>query len=110
MRTSTEKLSPSEVVREVCMDCLGMTQMNSKQIRDCQGNTVKCTLFPFRLGKKISIKTFRKYCLYCMGGHRESVDQCSTESCACHPYRLGPDSTSEESTFRTPRRRRKKRV
>jgi len=59
---------------------------------DCQGNTAyleSCPLFPYRMGKRISVKVFRAFCLQCMGGNRDFVRECETVSCPIYPYRMG---------------------
>jgi hypothetical protein len=85
-----EKLTPMETVKAVCKNCLGLTYFNAEAIRDCEGDHIKCTFFPYRVGKKPPIKVFQKYCINdCMNGNKESVIECRTEDCANHPYRFG---------------------
>lgn len=84
------KLPPREAIRAYCTQCLGLNQFNTEQVRDCHGDHVKCSFFPYRLGKRPPIKVFRKYCLQdCMNGYREFVADCTTEDCPNHPYRMG---------------------
>jgi len=87
-----EKLTPAGAVRAYCQDCLGTKQFNTDMVRDCQGDkdpNGPCAFFPYRLGKRPSVKVFRKFCLDCMIGDREAVACCETENCVCHPYRFG---------------------
>ena len=86
------KHTPKEAVRAMCIDCLGLMQFNSMKIMDCQGDTAQnraCPLFPYRMGKRVSVKLFRKYCLYCTGNSREYIENCQTKTCALYPYRFG---------------------
>ena len=84
------KLTPKESIRAYCTQCLGMNQLNTEQVRDCQGDHVKCSFFPYRLGKRPPVKIFRRYCLQdCMNGYREFVSDCTAEGCPNHPYRMG---------------------
>ena len=85
-------MTPTQTVRAYCTHCLGMPQFNREMVRDCQGNTAyqgSCPLYPYRLGKRISVKVFRSFCLQCMGGNRDFVRECDTESCPIYPYRMG---------------------
>ena len=85
-----KKLTPKEAIRAYCAQCLGLNQFNTDQVRDCQGDHVKCSFFPYRLGKRPPVKVFRKYCLQdCMNGYRDLVGDCMTEDCPNHPYRRG---------------------
>lgn len=85
-------MTPKEATRQVCIDCLGLNQFNSKKIDDCQGDTAQngaCPIYPYRMGKRISVKTIRKYCLYCQSGKSQSVADCTTAKCSFHGYRFG---------------------
>lgn len=85
-----QKLMPKEAIRAYCMQCLGMKQLNTDQVKDCQGDQVKCSFFPYRLGKRPPVKVFRKFCLQdCMNGYRGLVADCTTKDCPNHPYRMG---------------------
>ena len=79
--------TPKSAIQEHCRECVGgyMTQ-----VKDCQGDTVQCPLFPVRLRNgKVAVKFVRPYCLYCMNGYRELAVECSTYDCTLHPYRMG---------------------
>ena len=54
-----EKLTPKESIRAYCRQCLGMKQFNTDEDRECQGDTIKCPLFAYRLGKRP--KVFRAF-------------------------------------------------
>ncbi len=87
-----DKLTPKETIRAYCTYCLGMKQFNKEVVRNCQGDqayTGPCSLFPYRLGKRISVKVFRAFCLQCMGGNRDLVRECETVTCSVHSYRMG---------------------
>jgi len=88
----TEKLAPKDAIRSYCTQCLGLKQFNAEQVKDCEGDQAlngPCAFFPYRLGKRPSVKVFRKFCLDCMCDDREAVRECQTEACSCHPYRFG---------------------
>jgi hypothetical protein len=87
-----EKLSPAETVKAQCQNCLGLSQFNHNEIRDCKGNTCAtgpCSFFPYRLGKRIPVKAFRAFCLDCMCGQPGLIPDCPSTGCKCHPYRMG---------------------
>ena len=90
--TIEEKLSPMDAVRAYCTQCLGMTRWNEKEVEDCQGDQAACgpcPFYPYRLGKRPTMKTFRKLCLDCTQGDREYVRECPATFCPCYPYRMG---------------------
>jgi len=88
------KLTPSEAVKAICRNCLCVESLIEERLGNCEGTF--CTLYPYRFGKRVSVKTFRKYCLQdCMNGYRESVETCQTETCALHPYRFGKNPAYE---------------
>jgi len=84
-------MTPKSNMREYCKQCLNMPQFNQDRVKDCGGDKAGCGACPFyqfRLGR-VSVKVFRKNCLYCMGGNRMAVDECSVTDCSCYPYRYG---------------------
>jgi hypothetical protein len=86
------KFTPTQTIRAYCTHCLGLPQFNREEIRNCQGDRAyqgPCPLFPYRLGRRIPVKVFRVFCLEYMGGNRELVRECETESCPVYPYRMG---------------------
>jgi hypothetical protein len=85
-------MTPGETVRAYCAACHGLTRWNRNVIEGCQGDRSfcgSCPLYPYRLGKRISVKVFRKFCLHCLGGDRQGVAECTVEDCPLHPYRFG---------------------
>jgi hypothetical protein len=83
-----DRLTPKEAVRAYCTECLGMRQYSTVQVRGCV--CVECAFYPYRTGKRPTIKVFRKYCIFdCMNGYRELVSDCTTHDCPNHPYRFG---------------------
>lgn len=87
-----EKLTPKEAIRAYCQQCLGMKQFNTEAVKDCQGDTAlngACPFYLYRMGKRPSVKVFRKYCLYCTNGSREYVAECPAVTCPAYPYRMG---------------------
>ena len=88
----SDKLTPNQAKRELCIQCVGKTQFNTEEISNCGGDkagTGYCLLYPYRLGGRISVKTFRKFCLQCMGSARDGVEECTTKDCPAYPYRFG---------------------
>lgn len=86
------KQTPKEAVRSYCTGCLGLSRWDRDMIEDCQGDQCACgpcPLYPYRMGKRPSLRAFRAHCFQCQGGSREAVIECETEQCPCHPYRLG---------------------
>ena len=86
------KLTPKQAVKQMCVDCLGLELFNTKKIENCEGNTAKngaCPVYPNRLKGRTSVKTIRKYCLYCQGKSSKSIEECTTETCSFYIYRFG---------------------
>ena len=86
------KLTPSQTVRAQCVECLGLMRWDRGIIKNCQGNTCltgQCPLYPYRMGKRISVKVFRRFCLHCMGGQVRLVAECPSVNCKIYPYRMG---------------------
>lgn len=81
-----KKLSPLKTIKMECKNC----KETNTEIRNC--NMKWCTLFPFKLGKKVkgtsSLKMIRKYCLWCEEGFW-GVKNCVIPMCPLYPYRLG---------------------
>ncbi|MEN6318653.1 MAG: hypothetical protein ABFD82_07855 [Syntrophaceae bacterium] len=85
-----KKLTPTESVKAYCTHCLGLKRFDADIIKNCNGDSINCSFFPYRLGKRISVKIFRKYCLtVCMNGARILVDTCIVENCPNFHYRFG---------------------
>jgi hypothetical protein len=91
-------MTPKEAMRELCKQCCCTPVFNTKAVSGCKGNKAECgpcPLYSFRL-TRISVKTLRLYCLYCMGGSRQAVSECTTDDCPCHPYRFGKNPAMAE--------------
>ena len=89
-------MKPKEAVRAYCTQCLGLSRWNREAIDDCQGDKAAngaCPFYQFRMDRRVSVKTFRHYCLYCTGGDREYIRECPAITCPCYPYRLGKNPT-----------------
>lgn len=87
-----KKLSPQETVRAHCTECLGLAHYNRSEIQNCKGDTCftgPCPFFPYRLGRRISVKVFRAFCIHCMGGNKSFIKDCPSVSCNVYPYRFG---------------------
>ena len=86
-----KRLTPTETVRAFCMECLGLTYFNKSEIESCRGDTCVngCALFPYRLGRRIPVKVFRRFCTECMNGQEHLIPECPATRCKIHQYRLG---------------------
>jgi hypothetical protein len=87
-----ERLIPGEAKRKLCVQCIGGAQFNSREIDSCEGDRSKtgpCTIYPYRNGKRMSVKVFRKFCLNCMGGSYDAISECTTEDYPAFEYRFG---------------------
>jgi hypothetical protein len=85
-------LSPRQAIRAHCQECLGMSQFNRSEVEVCQGDTCftgPCPLYPNRLGKRISVKVFRRFCIHCQGGQSNFIAECLSTDCKIFPYRSG---------------------
>lgn len=79
--------TPKEAMKQFCRECVSG---DVRHVTECQGDTVACPLFKYRLKEgKISVKVLRKACLDCMGESRDLVFTCPTETCPLYEYRLG---------------------
>ena len=102
MEKEIEKLTPMDTVYALCRNCLGVKAMAEEKLKNCEGDTIKCTLYSYRAGnKRISVKTLRKYCLSdCMGDNSsDHVRDCPTSKYQNFPYRFGtnPACSGRES-------------
>lgn len=52
------KLTPMVTVRAMCKNCLGLSYFNAEAIKYCEGDHIKCTFFPYRLGKRPPSRSF----------------------------------------------------
>jgi hypothetical protein len=87
-----KRLSPQQTVRAHCIECLGLAQFNRASIQNCKGDTCftgPCPFFLYRLGRRVSVKVFRSFCIHCMGGNRNLIQDCPSISCNVYPYRFG---------------------
>lgn len=87
-----KRLNPGEAKRKLCVQCIGKTQFNSEEVDGCGGDKAKtgaCPIYPYRLGKRMSVRVFRKFCLQCMGGSRDCVSDCETTDCPAYEFRMG---------------------
>ena len=84
-------MTPKEAMKEYCRQCLNTKQHRTEAVKNCQGDKSACGPCPFyayRM-KRVSVKVFRKNCLYCMGGSRSSIDECNVSDCPCFEYKSG---------------------
>lgn len=92
------RTTPLKSIRKKCLDCVGS---NRSEITKCQetgstaGPSGQCDLYHYRSGKRSklaslsSLKSIRKYCLWCMCGQSNEVKLCVSPECALFTYRLG---------------------
>jgi hypothetical protein len=90
-----ERMTPLKAIRRVCIDCVE----SAHEVRDCGGNDFLngqdgedgvCYVYQHRMGTgKQSVKNIRKFCLECLGGSYQLVEECENLSCPVHQYRLG---------------------
>ncbi len=93
-----DKLSPADAIRAYCMQCLGMKHLTRKTVEGCQGDQAfcgPCPFFPFRMGKRPTVRVFRTHCLHCTRGDRFYIAECPASSCPAYPYRLGINPARE---------------
>ena len=97
-----EEMTPRKAVRLFCLDCVGGSQA---EVKKCRGDVClnggtnqigKCLFYAHRAGKgRVSVKTIRKMCLFCMCGDVKEVRECHASpdqsgfGCPLHPYRMG---------------------
>lgn len=85
-----------KAIRNFCKACVNSSQ--KKLIEDCGGEYVNatkkpCPLFKYRLKGKGTLKAIRRHCVDCMGGSFLAVEECTTEDCDLHPFRMGKSLT-----------------
>ena len=89
---TTERLTPGQAKRKLCIQCVGTSQFNSALVKDCGGDkagTGPCPIFKYRIGERMSVKVFRKFCLNCMAGSFDAISECTTIDCPAYEYRFG---------------------
>ena len=85
-------LTPKEATCAQCIQCLGLSQFNTKEIKNCTGDRAfigPYPLFPYRLSGRVPLKALRKFCLQCQGASFLAVEECETDDCPLHRYRMG---------------------
>ena len=89
---TTERLTPGQAKRKLCIQCVGTSQFNSGLVKDCgrdKAGTGPCPIFKYRIGERMSVKVFRKFCLNCMAGSFDAISECTTIDCPAYEYRFG---------------------
>ena len=87
-----DRLQPMEAIRAYCKQCLGMHCYNLEAVTNCTGDQAtggSCPFYPHRLGKRPSIKIFRKFCTRCTVGDHVYIANCPSRTCPVYPYRFG---------------------
>jgi hypothetical protein len=99
-------LTPRQAIHEHCIDCIGGPCV----VRDCHGDQLgdgPCIFFSYRMGAgRPPVRLIRKFCLYCMGGSRKLVRECSSTACAFLPYRMGKNPALANRRVRLNSRKR----
>jgi len=90
-------MTTGEAIRTFCRECVNGTL---RQVAVCGGEKVlvtgkQCQLFDLRLSGRGKLANIRKNCIECMGGNRPAVEDCQTETCPLHPFRMGSGSLRE---------------
>ena len=95
MKTDKQDQTPGKAIRRVCVACVG----SAHEVRDCGGNECFngqgdengiCYFYQHRMGTgRPSVKLIRKFCLECLGGSYQLVEECENLSCPVHQYRFG---------------------
>ena len=97
--------TPKQAVRRQCVICVG----SAYEVENCGGDQMigqgdeknVCYFWPYRNGDgRPSVKVIRKFCLECMGGNRRFVAECTTTSCAVHPFRFGTNPNRIGATIK----------
>ena len=99
MTAQTTKLTPKEAIRAQCINCVGADRLNA-DVKNCTGSD--CVFWPYRNGKRASVKVHRKFCLQCAGGSYDYIEECPTLDCPVYPYRMGknPAMAGRVGTFK----------
>ena len=103
-----KRLTPNETVKAFCIECLGLKQYNRSEIKNCRGDTCinGCAFFPYRLGKRITVKVFKKFCTECMNGQEGLIPECPATKCKIYQYRFGKSPAHQKIVREMPRGRR----
>jgi hypothetical protein len=87
-KAPTKRLTPRQAIHSHCIDCAN----SASAVRDCQGDELfdgPCVLFRYRMGVgRPSVKIIREFCLYCMGGSRKLVKECTSTGCPFLHFRM----------------------
>ena len=100
-------MTPGTAIRKHCVECVG----SPYEIENCRGDFLyatekKCPFYRYRMGKgRPSVKLIRKYCMFCMSGSYQAINQCNSEICVLTPFRFGTNPNYQLSDIE-----RKKRV
>jgi len=101
-----KRLTPRQAIREHCINCVG----GASAIHDCRGDQLSdgpCIFFRYRIsGGRPPVRLIRKFCLYCRGGSRKLVRECSSTACAFLPYRMGKNPALANRRVRSSSRKR----
>lgn len=90
-------MTTGEAIRAFCRECVNGTL---RQVAVCGGEKVivtgkQCQLFNLRLSGRGKLANIRKNCLECMGDNRLAVEDCQTEMCPLHTFRMGAGALRE---------------
>ena len=82
-------MTPGKAVRLYCLEC----RETFADVRDCECSAKSPFPCPFHGNRmrtgRVSVKTIRKFCLWCMGNSSTLVGDCKSEKCPLWEYRMG---------------------
>jgi len=104
--------TPGRAIRKYCKECVE----TASNVKTCCGDNLLdgtvCPFFNFRLGTgRPSVKTIRKFCLECMGGSWQLVEDCLSEkTCPLFAYRMGKNPASKAAWDRQTPEEKERRI
>ena len=82
-------MTPGKAVRLHCLEC----RETFADVRDCECSAKSPFPCPFHGNRmrtgRVSVKTIRKFCLWCTGNSSTLVGGCKSEKCPLWAYRMG---------------------
>jgi len=99
-------MTPGESIRKHSKECVG----SPYEIKNCRGDYLfatekECPFYKYRMGRgRPSVKLIRKYCLFCMSGSYQAINECNSKTCVLRPFRLGTNPNYQLSDNERERR------
>lgn len=86
-------MKPIEAMRSTCRNCLACGACSEELLKNCEGDRIQCSFYPYRFNKNIHPYIIRKYCINnCMGKENEYIEavlNCITKDCGNYEFRMG---------------------